>query len=172
MGLKPIITSAPGVRARGDRFDCGGGLRLTAQQIAARTGCGLSAVYRRIDKGWAGEDLLRPRKEHLYDVGGGRRMTARDISARTGVSLGTVHGRLARGWRGAELLVRNQERRRRGEPRGPGQVIACKLALAFPDALPTVAQIRRVHPMSEASAQRWRCALRLARQQLHELGHD
>lgn len=170
MTLKAIITSPPGVRVRGERFDCGGGLRLTAQQIATRTGCGLSAVYRRIEKGWRGEDLLRPRKEHLYDVGGGRRMTVRQISERTGISLGTVHSRLARGWRGAELLVRNQERRRRGEPRGPGQVIACKLALAFPDEVPSVAAIRRVHPMSEAAAQRWRCALRLAREQLQEAG--
>lgn len=172
MGLRSIIASPPGVRVRGERFDCGGGLRLTAQQIAARTGCGLSAVYRRIDKGWLGEDLLRPRREYLYDVGGGRRMTARAIAERTGTSLGTVHNRLARGWRGAELLVRNQERRRQGAPRGPVQVIACKLALAFPDQVPTVAQIRRAHPMSETAAARWRIALRQAREQLGEVDLD
>lgn len=145
------------------RYDCGNGESLTIREIARRTGNSVGATHARIHKyGWRGTELLRPKRAKRYDCGG-EQLTIAEISARTGVSEQTIRSRLARGWRGKELLVDSQSRRRNGMPRGPVQVIACKLALAFDyGELPTTAQIRKIHPMSHASAMRWRNALRQA----------
>lgn len=147
----------------GQRYDCGNGECLTIREIAARTGNSIGATHARIHKyGWCGKDLLRPKRAKRYDCGG-EQLTVAEIAERTGVVPDTIRSRLARGWRGKELLVDSQSRRRNGMPRGPVQVIACKLALAFDyGELPTTAQIRKIHPMCHASAMRWRNALRQA----------
>jgi transposase len=148
---------------RGARYDCGDGVLRTVQQIARHTNCDVSAVYARIAKGWTGQDLLRQRQTKLYDCGG-ERLSVKQISVRTGVSEATVYNRLARGLRGKELLMKKTDRRDRATPRSPGMVLACKLADAFPDRLPTTAEIRKLHPMAAQTAERWRTALRAARE--------
>jgi hypothetical protein len=146
------------------RIDCGGEM-LTVRELAARTGLRESGVYRRLERGCSGADLLRPRKAKLYEIGK-ERLSVQEIADRAGLRWQTVHSRLARGWRGQQLLIKKQSRRQDGQPRGPNQVIACKLAITFGARVPSPAEIRQVHPMSTTSAMRWRNALRIALEQL------
>lgn len=166
--LSPLVVTTTPRRSRHRTHDVGGGRRLTVPQIARLAGVTEGAIYDRLNKGWTGRDLLRGLREKLYDVGGGERLSIKQIAERTGLATHTIRSRLARGWRGAELLVPNQERRRGGIARTPTQITALKLALAYPDRLPTTAEIRRLAPMSHTSAMRWRNAMRQAREHLGE----
>lgn len=150
-------------RSNAMRFDCGDGVMRTAQQIARIANCDVSAIYARIAKGWMGIDLIRQRQTKLIDCGS-ERLPVKEIARRTGVSEATVYNRIARGMRGKELLMRKTDRRAHGGPRSPTVVLAVKLADAFPDRLPTTAEIRKLHPMVPQTAERWRNALRAARE--------
>lgn len=145
----------------GRLFDVGGGRMLCARQIALETGCNPSAVYARVANGWSEKDLLRPRREKVFDCGK-EWLTIKQIMRRTGLSESAVRSRLGRGETGASLL-RTKVRRDMAAPRSSTMVLACKLADAFPDRLPTTREIRRLHPMAEGTAERWLTAMRAAR---------
>lgn len=106
--------------------------------------------------------VFKPRRQKLYDVGGGRRMSAKEISAHTGITVHAVYARVHRGDSGRQLLIKNGNRKRSGMARSPTQHIAFKIAFAFGRRVPTTAEIRRLHPMSDTSAMRWRNAIRQA----------
>lgn len=162
--LTPTLGNASGYTPKpGARHDCGDGVWRTVSEIAAETGCTWSAIHARIAKGWTGKDLLRQRCRRLYDCGG-EVLSVQQIAARAGVSESSIHTRLARGVRGKGLLVKAGCRRDQAGPRSPTMVLACRLADAFPDELPTTAEIRRMQPMSAQTAERWRTALRAARE--------
>ena len=109
-----------------------------------------------------GSPQFAPRRQKLYDVGGGRQMSAKEIAARTGISVHAVYARVCRGETGKALLIKNGNRKRNGMARSPTQHIAFKIAFAFGRRVPTTAEIRRLHPMSDTSAMRWRNAIRQA----------
>lgn len=54
--LQPPISK----HERAPKFDVGGGRQLTVLEIAAETGLAFSSIYRRIQRGWTGEKLLKP----------------------------------------------------------------------------------------------------------------
>ena len=109
-----------------------------------------------------GSPQFAPRRQKLYDVGGGRQMSAKEIAARTGISVHAVYARVYRGETGKALLIKNGNTKRKGMARSPTQHIAFKIAFAFGRRVPTTAEIRRLHPMSDTSAMRWRNAVRQA----------
>lgn len=145
----------------GKLYDVGGGRMISARQIALETGCQPTAIHARLERGWRGPDLLRPRREMVYDCGGGEMLTVREIMRKTGLGESTVRSRMARGAKGKDLL--RKERKDMAAPRSSTMVLACKLADAFPDRLPTTKEIRRLYPMAEGTAERWLSALRAAR---------
>lgn len=146
----------------GKLYDVGGGRMISARQIAMETGCQVTTVHARVQHGWKGADLLRPRREMLYDCGGGEFLTVKEIMRKTGLGESTVRSRMARGAKGKDLL--RKERKDMAAPRSSTMVLACKLADAFPDRLPTTKEIRRMYPMAEGTAERWLAALRAARE--------
>lgn len=158
-----LSTPADYLPRKGERHDCGDGVMRTASEIALITGCGVSAVHARIANGWTGADLLREKRTKLYDCGK-ERLSIRQIAERAGVSEASIRSRIARGVRGRNLLLKGGDRWEPAAPRHPSMVLACRLADAFPDQLPTTAEIRRLQPMSPQSAERWRNALRAARE--------
>lgn len=162
-----MLTASLGIartyrRRGGKRFDVGNGRAMTAREIAMASGCNVSAVYARLQSGWQGSDLLRPHRAKLYDCGNGLRLTIRQIQERTGLSENSVRSRISRGITGRDLLRKG--RRDMAAPRSSTMVLACRLADAYPDRLPTTKEIRRMHPMSEQTAERWLTALRAARE--------
>lgn len=105
-----------------------------------------------------------------FDVGDGSLpMTTRQIASKVGCEPRVIRARINKGWTGAELLSPLNSRRRIGIPRTQTQIIALKLALAFPKKIPTAAQIIAVHPMSYTAALYWRNALKQAIEDLKEL---
>ena len=162
----PPLTGQLGIRypyksRGGAKHDVGGGRMLTARQIAMESGCPPTTIYARLHAGVTGPDLLRPLRVKLYDVGGGERLTISQIARRTGLAADSIRSRMSRGVKGAALL--RKERRDMAAPRSSTMTIALRLADQFPDALPTTAQIRKVYPMSDTSAERWLAAMRDAR---------
>lgn len=162
-----MLTASLGIsrpyRVRGgERFDVGGGRKMTVREIAMASGCNVSAIYARIQSGWEGEDLLRPHRAKLYDCGNGRRLTIRQIQQRTGLSENSVRSRISRGITGVDLLLKG--RRDMAAPRSSTMVLACRLADAYPDRLPTTKEIRKLYPMCEQTAERWLTAMRAARE--------
>lgn len=107
------------------------------------------------------------RRPRTYDCGKHGRLTVRQIADVAGITVHGVQVRLRRGWKGAQLCLHVSESRRIGwRKRGcssPVMVLAVRLALAFPDQLPTADQIRAAHPMTRDNATRWRSAIRDAR---------
>lgn len=102
-----------------------------------------------------------------HDVGG-KMMTTREIAAKIGGTAHTVRARLAKGWKGKELLMPVNSRRSVGRPRVSTQIVAYKIARQFPDSVPTVAQIRAIHPMAASTATYWRNAIIRAMRELDE----
>ena len=145
----------------GTRHDVGGGVKMTAREIALASGLNPSAVYARLKHGDTGETLLRPLRQKLFDCGGGEMLTIKQVMQRTGLSESSVRSRISRGVTGRALL--RKERRDAAAPRSSTMVIACRLADAYPDRLPTTREIRELYPMTATSAERWLVALRAAR---------
>lgn len=154
-------TGRPYAARGGERHDVGDGRRLTVREIALEARCDVSAVYARLAKGWTGRKLLVPTRRKLFDCGGGRMLTIKEIMLQTGLGESAVRTRISRGVKGSALLRR--ERRNLAAPRSSTMVIACRLADQFPDRLPTTREIRRIYPMCDQTAERWRTALRAAR---------
>lgn len=92
-------------------------------------------------------------------------LTTREIAKIIGGTPHNVRARISKGWKGEHLLVPLFERRRLGVARTTTQVIALKLAHAYPHKIPTVKQIQQVHPMSNATARYWRNAIKLAQEE-------
>ena len=114
---------------------------------------------------------LKPKRKtgsHIqrHDVGDGLLLTTREIAARIGGTPHNVRQRLAKGWSGPQLLLPLRKRRTIGLPKSQTQVVAYKLALHFGRRAPTVAEIRRIHPMDRSNAAYWRNAILTAQQQL------
>lgn len=101
-----------------------------------------------------------------FDCGSRGKLTVRQIAALAGVTEKAIWGRIARKV-SPENLTAPPYQSVRGEIRtacrSPVVVIACRLAKAFPDRLPTVEEIMRVQPMVRRGALRWRQALDEAR---------
>ncbi len=72
-----------------------------------------------------------------------------------------VWQRVRAGITGAELCAPKHDglRKVKAPCARPTLLVAMKLARAFPEDVPTLRQIRNVHPMTERSAMRWRQAL-------------
>lgn len=134
---------------------------MTAREIALTINCDPSAIYGRLQSGERGPALLRPIRRKLFDCGGGEMLTISQIIRRTGLSESAVRSRISRGVKGAALL--RKERKDMAAPRSSTMVLACRLADAYPDRLPTTKEIRQLYPMVEQTAERWLTALREAR---------
>ena len=162
----PPLTGLLGLRypnkSRGCKLhDVGDGRWMTARQIAAEARCDVSLIHSRIHAGKTGAELLKPRRVKLFDCGG-ELLTVAQIRQRTGLGEAAVYSRIARGVTGKALL--RKERRDLAAPRSSTMVVACRLADAYPDRLPTTAEIRKLYPMCAQSAERWLAALRAARE--------
>lgn len=159
--LAPMLGIRHAYRPRkGERFDVGDGRVMTVREIVLASGTNPSAIYSRLKRGETGEKLLRPLRRKLYDVGD-RRMTLGQIMQSTGLSESAARSRISRGVTGAALLRKG--RHDMAAPRSSTMVIACRLADAYPDRLPTTREIRAIYPMTPTSAERWLAALRAAR---------
>lgn len=145
---------------RAAEYDVGDGRRMTARQMARHSGVDLPTIYARLRRGVRGADLLLPKRAKRYDVGGGELLTIHQIMLRTDLSKAAIQSRLSRGVTGADLLRR--ERKDLAAPRSSTMVLACRLALAFPDRVPTTKQIRALRPMTPDAAERWQAAYRAA----------
>lgn len=137
----------------------------------ASLGTPVEQLSRPIATAAAGEPRKRRgggRPPYKYDCGPELgELTTRQIAKVAGVTRNTVQTRINRGVRGAALahglkVTRSAANRKRGVSK-PVIFTACRLALAFPDTIPTVPQIRAIHPMSVPAAERWRAAMRDAR---------
>ncbi len=107
------------------------------------------------------------RPPRTYDCGRYGKLTVRQIADIAGITIHGVQVRLRRHWKGEQLCLHISESRRIGwRKRGcssPTMVLALRLALNFPDRLPTADQIRAIHPMTRDNATHWRSAIRDAR---------
>lgn len=92
-------------------------------------------------------------------------LTTREIAEIIGGTPHNVRARISKGWKGSHLLIPLFERRRLGVARTTTQVIALKLAHAFPHKIPSVAQIQAVHPMDKTTARYWRNAIKQAQEE-------
>lgn len=155
---------------KGERFDVGNGRMLTVRQITLETGLDPSTIYARLAKGELGQDLVRPLRRKLFDCGNGERLTVKEIMLRTGLAETAVRSRISRGVKGKALLAKG--RKDAAAPRSSTMVIACRLADAYPDRLPTTKEVRAIYPMCAQSAERWLTALRDARQRARHCPHN
>lgn len=94
------------------------------------------------------------------DCGRHGMLTAREAGKIAGVSPEVIRNRVARGWTGDDLCKppHGKYRITREKPRFSTMLIALKLARELDDfeTVPSPERIRRVHPMSIATARRWR----------------
>lgn len=104
------------------------------------------------------------RAPQLFDCGRHGMLSRRQIALTAGISYHAVCVRLEAGWKGAQLCQKPGERpnAKRGEIRLPTILAAVKLARRFRDRVPSVEEIRKAKPMSQAAAIRWRQAIRVA----------
>ncbi len=104
------------------------------------------------------------RVPQTFDCGRHGHLSRRQIALMAGISYHAVCVRLSSGWKGAQLCQKPGDRpnAKRGEIRLPTILAAVKLARRFRDRLPSVEEIRRAKPMSQAAAIRWRQAIRVA----------
>ena len=88
-------------------------------------------------------------------------LTAKQISQLAGISKEAVWQRVRAGYNGAALVAPKHESLRKAKApcRRPTVLVAMKLARAFPDRVPSIREIRKVHPMCERNAMRWRQAM-------------
>lgn len=95
-----------------------------------------------------------------HDCGRHGMLTAAEAGAVAGVSQEVIRNRITRGLTGADLCLkpRGKYRIAREKPRFSTMLVALKLARELDDfeTVPTTQEIRRVHPMSEDTAKRWR----------------
>lgn len=96
-----------------------------------------------------------------FDCGKYGMLSAKRIAALTGTTTEAVWQRVKAGVTGEALCAPKYEALRGAKRKctRPTVVVAMKLARAFPDRVPTIAEIRRVHPMGERNAMRWRQAM-------------
>jgi hypothetical protein len=96
-----------------------------------------------------------------WDCGKYGRLTAHEIARVAGITREGVWQRARGGLTGEALCMPKHEGLRvvRKRCSKPVVHIAMKLARAFPAGVPTLAQIRKVHPMCDRNAMRWRQAL-------------
>ena len=103
-----------------------------------------------------------------HHVGDGKRMTTGQIASQLGCDPAVIRNRIKLGWKDAELLTPLGVHRHQGRPRNQTQTIALKLALTFGRRVPSVEQIRVVHPMGVAAATYWRNGYRHAMKALEK----
>ena len=105
-----------------------------------------------------------------YDCGRHGILTVKQIAKKAGITNEGVHARIRRGGKGEALCRSKPTARRIGFRRRtcnrPLLLTAVRLAVAFPNGMPTVAEIRDVYPMSATAAGRWRSAIRDIREEL------
>lgn len=102
-----------------------------------------------------------------HDVGPYREpMTTREIADYLGTTPHNIRARIRKGWHGEDLLKPIGTRRRIGIARSPTHVVAMKLALTFGRRVPTIAQIRAVHPMEYTTACYWQNTIKRALKEL------
>lgn len=103
----------------------------------------------------------RKSRAKKFDCGAHGRLTAAQIARIAGITDSRVWARVRIGWKGEDLCRAKHDSLLVAKERCSQPVvrIAMKLARAFPDGTPTLAQIRKVHPMCERNAMRWRQAL-------------
>lgn len=108
--------------------------------------------------------VARKSRARTFNCGPHGRLTAAQIARTAGITESLVWQRVRIGWKGEELCRPKHDSLRGVKTRCSKPVvrIAMKLARAFPDGTPTLAQIRKVHPMCERNAMRWRQALQEA----------
>lgn len=101
-----------------------------------------------------------------FDCGRHGKLSAKQIALMAGMSREGVWQRVKAGFKGEALCAPKHESLRRAKEacKRPVVVVAMKLAKAFPDKVPSLAEIKRVHPMCDRSAMRWRQALTEAQQ--------
>ena len=104
-----------------------------------------------------------------YDCGRHGKLTCAEIAAIAGTSKTAVYKRIHAGYRGEELCSKRWSRQSRvrsdSPPRRHMLVVAFKIALRFPDSLPTLAEVKQVRAMSDANAATWRQAIATARKE-------
>jgi len=162
LGIRAVAARRPSKHAK--LIDLGDGRHMTVRHIAATAGIDITTALKRIKDGDRGDHLLRPARQAIYDVGNGQRMTLPEIMAHTGLSAGAIRKRISDGETGEALL--RVGRRRPMKPRSPTMVLAFKLARAFPDRVPSVAEVMEAHPMSESAALEWIAVIRHALEKL------
>lgn len=96
-----------------------------------------------------------------FDCGKFGKLTANEIARITGMSREGVWQRVRSGIVGAELCAPKHDGLRKVKTpcSRPTIMVAMKLARAYPNSTPTLAQIKKVHPMTDRNAMRWRQAL-------------
>lgn len=112
-----------------------------------------------------GVATLKPRaprdRSRRFDCGRFGTLSTKQIAHLTGLTREGVWQRVRAGFTGEDLCLPRHEhaRRPREACRRPVLMVAMKLARAFPDRLPSLAEIQQVHPMHARNAMRWRQAL-------------
>jgi hypothetical protein len=96
-----------------------------------------------------------------YDCGRYGRLTAKEIATASGLTIHGVFNRIYAGFEGDELVSARHDSLRVTRERctKPTMSLAMKLAKKFQAGIPTVAEIRKAHPMCKRNAQRWRQAM-------------
>lgn len=102
-----------------------------------------------------------------YDCGRFGQLTAAEIARIAGTSPAAIYARIRKGATGAGLCeqrwARQSQIRKKSPPRRDMLVCAFRIAHEYPDRLPTIAEIRRIRPMSVNNAGVWRQAIHAAR---------
>jgi hypothetical protein len=105
-----------------------------------------------------------------YDCGQHGTLSVKEIADLVGTSKTAIYKRLAANVRGEALCsrrwARQSEVRRESPPRRHTLAAAFKLAVMYPDHVPTVKEIQAFRPMSRQNAQCWRQAIATARRGL------
>lgn len=105
---------------------------------------------------------------HRVDAGRFGRLTFAQVAYIAGIKPHSAWNRYHRQGLRGDALVEGKGRLRapgalKAPVRVPSMLLACKLAHAFPDRVPTWREIAAVHPMSKTAAIRWRAAMAHAR---------
>lgn len=94
-----------------------------------------------------------------YDCGHYGRLHVSEIARISGVDQANIRRRVERGWRGSDLCLPARVRPviRSEQPRYSTMLVALKLARELDDfaTIPSVQEIRKLHPMSVHTARRW-----------------
>jgi len=112
-----------------------------------------------------GTAIVKPRaprdRGRRFDCGRYGKLSAKQIAQMTGLTREGVWQRVKAGFKDEDLCMPRHEGQRKPREvcRRPVVVVAMKLARAFPDRVPTLAEIQKVHPMHSRNAMRWRQAL-------------